>query len=170
MNFNIDEMSSLKLNQARTELAHFLKIIKDIITGEYTHDYESNLPHAPSSIGNIDDNDNYNEQLVINYMKSFNIDHKTNLTNKDKMIISLLNERIKSGVFIIKAKIELDGNLVNLDYDDFMKKITYKDVEDKIVNDIRSWCVPLSTLFETYIIPETKVVQYKYARSLRENL
>jgi len=157
MDNNFDEMTSRQLNNARAELAYILKYIKDIIMND-------NI-----IIDNNDDNifiDNKDKDLVINYMKSFNIKKQTNLTKKDKIIINLLDKRIKSGVLIIEAKIELDNTLVDLNYDEFMKKITYKDVEDKIVNDIRSWCVPLSTLFETYIIPETKNVQYNYAKNL----
>jgi chorismate mutase len=149
-----------KLKKARDRLGMILEIIKCILlNNDETNDFEISL------YKNIDDLNSLRPELVSAYINIFNINDISNLSSNDKRILHLLNQRIDLGSLIIKAKLEIDPNLIYLDYQDFMIKITDSSVESTIIENIRKWSPQMAKLYETYVIPETKFVQYVYANN-----
>lgn len=105
--------------------------------------------------------------LVQAYSNVFYFNILNALSQKDNVILNILETRIRSGVDIIKAKLEIDPNLINLDYNEFMLKITDADVEHRVVSNIRTWSPEMAILYDTYIIQETKMEQYQYVMSIK---
>ncbi len=159
MQFNSID-SVIKLKRARDHLDSLLEIIKCIyLNKNLSNDFEVTIEKSLDNLIDIRDD------LIKSYMEVFKINDQKSLLENDKKILHLLNDRIDYGSNIIKAKLMIDPFLAHLDKNKFMLKITDKDVEGTIIENIKTWSPEMAVLYENYVIPETKNIQFQYAQN-----